>query len=57
MLHKYFLYIFLILIFFNRFHYSSEKYSANLKYEDIFMKSPSPPHPVTARGDFIKKKL
>ena len=38
---------FLLLVNFTRFRYTSKKDSADLKYEDILMKSPSPTHPVT----------
>ena len=48
--------IFLLLVDFNRFRYSSKK-GSTIKYEAILMKSLSPPHPVTAGGDLIIKKL
>ena len=57
MMHNYFLQISLLLVGFNRFCYSHKKDSTNLKYEGILMQSSSPSHPVTARGDFIIKKL
>lgn len=36
----------------NRFRYPTKKDTALHKYEDILLKVPSPPHPITSRGDF-----
>ena len=50
-------------IFFNffisllKFRYPSEKHNANLKCEDVLMKSQSLPHSVTTRGDFFYKEI
>lgn len=36
----------------NRFRYPPKKDTALHKIDEILLKAPSPPHPITSRGDF-----